>query len=207
MDPLQVSLIEVADFLVYLHEEKKLAKSTIEGYRTAIGHVLRAVGVDMMKGQALSTLMVNIARDVQEKPKVAGWDLALVLETLNAAPFEPLQEASLKCLTLKMTFFLALASRRRRSEIHTRTRHLLMRTENWGIVTLAPDVKFIAKTEGQSGNVVQRTWEIKALAKFLGQDMEQDKLCPVQAIRIHTERTDELRGDRERLILSFKEGM
>ena len=73
-----------------------------------------------------------------------------------------------------------------------------MRTENWGIVTLAPDVKFIAKTEGQSGNVVQRTLEIKALAKFLGQDMEQDKkLCPVRAIRIYTERTDELRGERE----------
>ena len=83
-----------------------------------------------------------------------------------------------------------------------------MRTENWGIVTLAPDVKFMAKTEGQSGNVVQRTLEIKALAKFLGQDMEQDKkLCPVRAIRIYTERTDELRGERERLILSFKEGM
>ena len=81
MDPLQVSLIEVADFLVYLHEEKKLAKSTIEGYRTAIGHVLRAVGVDMVEGQALSTLMANITRDVKEKPKVPSWDLALVLET------------------------------------------------------------------------------------------------------------------------------
>ena len=62
IDPLQVSLIEMADFLVHLHEEKKLAKSTIEAYRTAIGHVLRAVGVDMMEGQALSTLMANITR-------------------------------------------------------------------------------------------------------------------------------------------------
>ena len=110
VDPLQVSLIEVADFLVYLHEEKKLPKSTIEGYMTAIGHVLRAVGVDMMEGQALSTLMANIARDVKDKPKVPSWDCALVLETLNGAPFEPLQESSLKCLMLKMTFLLALAS-------------------------------------------------------------------------------------------------
>ena len=145
---------------------------------------MRAVGVDMMEGQALSTLMANITRDVKEKHKVPSWDLALVLETLNGAPFEPLQEASLKCLRLKMTFLLALASGRRRSEIHALTRHSLMRTENWGIVTLAPDVNFMAKTEGQNGNVVQRTLEIKALAKFLGQDMEQDKrLCPVRAIR------------------------
>ena len=86
-------------------KRKKLAKSTIEGYRTAIGHVLRAVEVDMMEGQALSTLMANITRDVKEKPKVPSWDLALVLETLNGTPFEPLQEESLKCLTFKMTFY------------------------------------------------------------------------------------------------------
>ena len=94
----------MVDFLVYLHKEKKLARSTVEGYRTAISHMLRAVGVDMMEGQVLSTLMANLARDGTDKPEVPRWDLALVLEALNQAPFEPLHEVSMKCLTFKMTF-------------------------------------------------------------------------------------------------------
>ena len=35
----------VADFFCYLHKEKKLALSTIAGYRTAIRQTLRAAGV------------------------------------------------------------------------------------------------------------------------------------------------------------------
>ena len=38
----------IADFLLYLHEERKLVYSTIEGYRTAINHVVKgSTGVDI----------------------------------------------------------------------------------------------------------------------------------------------------------------
>ena len=45
------------------------------------------------------------------------WDLGIVLEALGKPPYEPLREASLKHLTLKTVFHLAMASAGRRSEL------------------------------------------------------------------------------------------
>ena len=57
-----------------------------------------------------------------EKPPirklVPQWSLALVLRVLREAPFEPMDSISFKALTFKTVFLLALASGRRRSEIH-----------------------------------------------------------------------------------------
>ena len=46
------------------------------------------------------------------------WNLVLVLQKLTKAPFEPMRKASLKHLTFKTVFLLALGSGKRRSEIH-----------------------------------------------------------------------------------------
>ena len=46
------------------------------------------------------------------------WNLSVVLNELTKAPFEPMKDTDLKHLTLKTTFLLALASSKRRSEIH-----------------------------------------------------------------------------------------
>ena len=40
-----------------------------------------------------------------------------MLEALSKPPYEPLQEASLKCLTLKTVFLIGMASAGRRSEL------------------------------------------------------------------------------------------
>ena len=48
---------------------------------------------------------------------VPHWDLSLFLDGLKKSPFEPMS-CSLKCLTQKTVFLIALASGRRRSEIH-----------------------------------------------------------------------------------------
>ena len=49
-------------------------------------------------------------------PVLPQWDLGIVLEALSKPPYEPLQEASFKPLTLKTVFLLAMASAGRRSE-------------------------------------------------------------------------------------------
>ena len=58
-----------------------------------------------------------------DRPKgrrgIPSWNLSLVVHQLNKAPFEPIKEASLKYLTFKTVFFLALGSGKCRSEIHT----------------------------------------------------------------------------------------
>ncbi|XP_077141699.1 uncharacterized protein LOC143805858 isoform X1 [Ranitomeya variabilis] len=50
-------------------------------------------------------------------PRVAPWDLNLVLDSLTESPFEPIDTASLKHLSLKTAFLVALTSARRVSDI------------------------------------------------------------------------------------------
>ena len=50
-------------------------------------------------------------------PVLPQWDLGIVLEALSKPPYEPLWEASLKHLTFKTVFLLAMASAGRRSEL------------------------------------------------------------------------------------------
>ena len=50
-------------------------------------------------------------------PVLPQWDLGIVLEALSKPPYEPLREASLKHLTLKTVFLLAMASAGRHKEL------------------------------------------------------------------------------------------
>ena len=52
---------------------------------------------------------------------IPSWDLSLVLMSLTKAPFEPLKVASLKILAFKTVFLMALASGKRRGEVHAWT--------------------------------------------------------------------------------------
>ena len=109
----------VADFLMYLFEERKLQPSTIDGYRSAIADKLGNSALNISKDENLTRLLDSFHRD---RPKgrrgIPSWNLSLVLHQLTQAPFEPIKEASLKHLTFKTVFLLALVSGKRRSEIH-----------------------------------------------------------------------------------------
>ena len=127
-----------------MKDEKKISLSTIEGYRSAIAGTLRHVsGPEVGKDCALSSLLANFARDKTVKDKRApGWDLAFILESLRGAPYEPLKEASLKALTLKTVFLIALASGRRRGEKQA-LRPDVRRMENWSEVSTETDINFL----------------------------------------------------------------
>ena len=103
------SLKQVADFLLYLFKERHLQPSTIEGYRTAIADMIGNDTIQFGKDENLTRLLDSFHRD---KPKgrrgVPVWNLSLVLYQLTKAPFEPMRKASLKHLTFKTVFLLAL---------------------------------------------------------------------------------------------------
>ena len=113
------SATQIADFLLYLFSEKNLQPSTIDGYRTAIADMLGNDSLNISKDENLSRLLDSFHQD---RPKgrrgIPSWNLSLVLHQLTKAPFEPLRKASLKYLTFKTVFLLALGSGKRRSEIH-----------------------------------------------------------------------------------------
>ena len=87
----------VADFLMYLFEDRKLQPSTIDGYRSAIADKLGNSTFNISKNENLTRLLDNFHRD---RPKgrrgIPSWNLSLVLHQLTKAPFEPLEALDLQ---------------------------------------------------------------------------------------------------------------
>ena len=138
----------VADFLLYLFEDKKLQPSTIDGYRSAISDKLGNTTVNISKDDNLTRLLESFHRD---RPKghrgIPSWNLSLVLHQLTKAPFEPLREASLKHLTFKTVFLLALGSSKRRSEINAWQHRNIRHQSDWSKVSLFPSPSFLSKNQ------------------------------------------------------------
>ena len=108
----------LADFLIFLFDEKKLAISSIQGYRSCISKVFLARGIDISHDRDLNMLVRNFAieRPVQHR-EAPRWDLMVVLRLLMKPPFEPMNMASLADMTRKLAFLLTLASAKRNSEV------------------------------------------------------------------------------------------
>jgi integrase len=138
---------------------------------------------------------------------VPSWDLSLVLQVLTKPPFENLGEADLSYVTLKTVFLLALASGRRRGEIHA-LQHRIQRKEDWSEVTLFPDPRFIPKTKlaGQGAKAFAPL-TLKSLSCQLGRDLKDDRsLCVVRALRFYLDKTKAIRKGRKRLFIAYKKG-
>jgi hypothetical protein len=118
--PVRVTVQQIADLLVYLFEIKQLVPSTIKGYKSAIGRTIALLGgPDFGQDEYISLLVRSFSLERPKQNKlVPQWNLGLVLASLNSPPFEPAEEVDLRFLYYKCSLLLALASGRRRSEIH-----------------------------------------------------------------------------------------
>ena len=199
----------VADFLMYLFEDKKLQPSTIDGYRSAIADKLGDTIVNISKDDNLTRLLETFHRD---RPKgrrgIPSWNLSLVLHQLTKAPFEPLREASLKHLTFKTVFLLALGSGKRRSEIHAWQHKNIRHQSDWSKVSLFPSPSFLSKNQlAKEGPESVAPVVIPALAPTLDKSLKSDRsLCPVRALRYYLDRTSDIRQDKQLVFVSFKKG-
>ena len=182
--------------------------SSLGGYRTAISKTLLPItGTDIGNHPDIASLLANISRDPKTCPTPApNWNLSLVLDMLTKPPFEPLEHVEDRELTLKTVFLLALASGKRRSELHA-LRHKVLHKSAWSEITFTADPAFIAKTELASNRGSKTTFSIPALEPLVeSEDTPQRMLCPVRAVRIYLRRTEKYRGDRTKLFLAYKKG-
>ena len=199
----------VADFLMYLFEDKKLQPSTIDGYRSAIADKLGDTSINISKNDNLTRLLESFHRD---RPKgrrgIPSWNLSLVLHQLTKAPFEPLREASLKHVTFKTVFLLALGSGKRRSEIHAWQHKNIRHQSDWSKVSLFPSSSFLSKNQlAKEGPQSVAPVVIPALAPTLDKSLKSDRsLCPIRALRYYLDRTSDLRQHKELVFVSFKKG-
>ena len=112
------SLAKVADFLTWLRSTRRLSVSSIRGYRSMLSAVfcfhLPSLSSDPVLRDLLRSFKLSSAERVLRPP---AWDLAKVLRYLNSSHFEPLSQASLRALSQKALFLLALATAKRVGEL------------------------------------------------------------------------------------------
>ena len=199
----------VADFLLYLFQDRKLQPSTIDGYRTAIADKLGNSPTNISKDENLTCLLDSFHRDrTKGRRGIPSWNLSLVLHQLTKAPFEPIKEASMKHLTFKTVFLLALGSGKRRSEIHAWLHRNIRHQSDWSKVSLYPSPSFLSKNQlAKEGPESVAPVVIPALAPTLDKSLRSDRsLCPVRALRYYLDRTSDLRQNKELVFVSFKKG-
>ena len=203
------SLNSIADFLLHLFQDRKLQPGTIEGYRSAIADKLGNSPINISKDENLTRLLDSFHRD---RPKgrrgVPSWNLSLVLHQLTKPPFEPMKEASLKHLTFKTVFLLALGSGKRRSEIHAWQHKNIRHQADWSKVSLYPSPSFLSKNQlAKEGPGSVAPVVIPALAPTLDKSLKSDRsLCPIRALRYYLDKTADLRQNKELVFVSFKKG-
>ena len=116
-DALNPTAAQIAAFLYTLFDTHGLSPQTIKGYRTCLGSVLNRTGkVIVVQHKTISDMIASM--ELQRPRVLLQWDLGIVLDALSRPLYETLREASLKHLTLKTVFLLAIASPGRCSELH-----------------------------------------------------------------------------------------
>ena len=199
----------VADFLMYLFEDRKLQPSTIDGYRSAFADKLGNSTLNISKDENLTRLLDSFHR---HRPKgrrgIPSWNLSLVLHQLTKAPFEPIKEASLKYVTFKTVFLLALGSGKCRSEIHAWENRNIRHQSDWSKVSLYPSPSFLSKNQlAKEGPECVAPVVMSALAPTLDKSLKSDRsLCLVRALRYYLDRTSDIRQNKKLVFVSFKKG-
>ena len=186
IDPVKATVQQLADFLIFLFEEKKLAISSIQGYRSCISKVFLARGIDISHDRDLNMLVRNFAieRPVQHR-EAPRWDLMVVLRLLMKPPFEPMNMASLADMTRKLAFLLTLATAKRNSEVWAFSADVRF-GQDYNAATLSFLPNFLAKTMDPSRPETDYApVTIPALGPSMGEDLPDRFLCPVRALRYY----------------------
>ncbi|KAI2668821.1 Transposon Ty3-G Gag-Pol polyprotein [Labeo rohita] len=114
VDPVNCQIASVLDFM-----QEKLSTgtcpATLRGYVAALSACHALIDGAPLGSHPLLSRFLRGARRLRPpvKTKIPSWDLAIVLEGLVGTPFEPLESASDKLLTLKMVFLMAITSLKR----------------------------------------------------------------------------------------------
>ena len=209
IDPVKVSIHRIADFLTE-KREGGLSATTIEGYRSAISNTLKHTsGLDLGLDSYISALLRSFRlEDTKRRNPSPPWDLSLVLAVLRSKPFEPIGSISMKNLTLKTVFLLALASGKRRSELHALSRAGVSWNKQKTRMTFRVTPSFVAKTQISTNVGAIHPFTINSLKDFVDDDKDEMGLCPVRALFEYMRRSEALglTKDKKKLFVSLFKG-
>ena len=130
-----LTVSKAAYFLLWLWEVKKLSVSLIKAHHSILSAVFCFKLPELSDHHVLRDLIRSFAIERPRRPQVPPpWDLDVVLRHLMSKAFEPLESLSLKSLTKKALFFVALATAKRVVSF----RHTLALFPQSGVTYLCP---------------------------------------------------------------------
>ena len=176
-----------------------MSLSAVKGHRSMLSAVFGFVLPEISSSKILKDLIRSFEIETPKTPIVPpSWDLDVVLKFLMSDKFEPLQSLSLRTLTVKTLFLVALATVKRVSELQALSKVVSSQGRDL-ILSYLPI--FIAKTESVS-NPLPRTFKLLSLSDFAFGLEEGSLLCPVRALSIYLKRTKEIVGRPSSLFVS-----
>ena len=204
VDPLKATSVLVCEFLMYLFNDRKLQAKSIAGYKSALSFFLkRASGYDLSTCTVVADLLRSFYRERPPPPRVVvKWDIPTVLRFLQSAAFNP-DVITPRLLTLKAIFLFALASGRRRSELHALERESVSFASDMSAVTVRPHLRFLSKTH-------LATQGIGALHEIIVPALPDApdtpySLCPVRVLKHYIDTSDTYRSPgQNRLFVSYR---
>ncbi len=150
----------------------------------------------MGSSSRISELMRYFEKENQYRDQLPEWDLTRVLLAISGSPYEPVELASRLDWSVKTAFLLALASAKRRGEIHALAADGVFFDESGNSMTLAYEISFLPKSQ-PSGSLPE-PFQVASLMDLPGSDVS---LCPVRAVRHYFNMTAGHRGDRKKLFI------
>ncbi len=180
------------------------AATTLRVYVAAIAAQRELDEIPLGRHRMVSAFMRGVRRLTPVRPMaVPSWDLSVVLEGLVTAPFEPLESASERILTLKVTLLLALTSLKGVGDLQAFSVSETCMDFAPGLVkvTLRPRPGYIPKvlsTSFQSQVVTLHSFHPPPFAS--SEDERLHMLCPVRALKLYVDRSKVWRKSSQLLV-------
>ncbi len=203
IDPVNCPVGPVLEFL-----QERLtagaAATTLRVYVAAIAARRELDEIPLGRHRMVSAFMRGARRLRPVRPTaVPSWDLSVVLEGLVTAPFEPLESASDRILTLKVVFLLALTSLKRVGDLQAFSVSETCMDFAPGLVkvTLRPRPGYIPKvlsTSLRSQVVTLHSFHPPPFAS--SEDERLHLLCPVRSLKLYVDRSKVWRKSPQLLI-------
>ena len=187
--PVNDTVPVVVDFLIHLRHDKGLSVSAVKGYSSALNSVLALKGRDLASSREITMILRSFSRlDDPVELRPPAWDVALVLQSLTGAPYEPLRLCDERFLAQKTLFLLALASAKRIGELHALS-YCVSHSMGWAEVSFSFVPGFVAKTQDPSSLAPRfEGFTVPALPNARN-NRNGRLLCPVRVVRCYLDRT------------------
>ena len=183
--PVNATVPVVVDFLIHLCHDKGLSVSAVKGYSSALNSVLALKGRDLASSREITMLLRSFWRSVNPvELRPPAWDVALVLQSLTGAPYDPLRTCEERFLAQKTLFLLALASAKRIVELHALS-HRVFHIRGWAEVSFSFVPGFVAKSQDPSSLAPRFEGFSAPVLPNTRKNRNGRLLCPVRAVRCY----------------------